>query len=575
MLAIQKKYADYLREIEKMLSEEKFDRDQTLLERVQETELVVPVVGAFSTGKSSLLNDMLGSEVLPVGIAPETELATELRYSSEPRLMAVRPDGSEQAFPVEALRANEWRGTEFSHLRLYHDSESLRLMEPFVLVDMPGYGSSLEKHNQAIAYYLPRGVHFIVVTSVEEGTLSQSVLRNMEELERYGTGFSCVLSKCNLRTASQIEEVQLHIDEQLALYFNDTIKTVAIAQGEGAKFVAAVKELNANAIVKRLFLDTLKDQSCDLLDQINRSLSALQKSDEENQNALKALEQALEGLVAKREDMKEQVRTRYSQRLIDRAIKNVDEALHDALDELVGYAQSPDPSRYLGNAVAEIVRSSLTQSMRLEVKRVSDEIINQISKQLPNFDMQALAFGDNTWSQDLTEKVKLGLQHGSATLGDWSARLNEHLQARQQLPEARNRQLFRAVATTLAVTTSFVSPVIEVMIIFLPEILAFFSKGNARQKARQQVRDKLLNDVFPGVESRLRQELPQMVQEQLTAALQEINRQFEREIEKQKSLVEVVQQEKRAKAESIAEREQALTVLFQRIQSLAQDYLYA
>jgi len=575
MLAIQKKYAGYLREFEKSLGEEKFDHDQSLLERVQGTELVMPVVGAFSAGKSSLLNEMLGSEVLPVGIAPETELATELRYSSEPRLMAVRPDGSEQAFPVEALRANEWRGTEFSHLRLYHDSESLRLMEPFVLVDMPGYGSSLEKHNQAIAYYLPRGVHFIVVTSVEEGTLSQSVQRNMEELERYGTGFSCVLSKCNLRTASQVEEVQSHIDEQLALYFNDTIKTLPIAQGEGAKFVAAVDALDANAIFNRLFLDILKDQSCDLLDQINLSLSTLNKSDEENEHATKALEQALEGLLAKREDMTEQVRTRYSERLVDRAIKNVDEALHDALEELVGYAQSSDPSRYLGNAVAEIVRSSLTQSMRLEIKRVSDEIINQISKQLPDLDTQALAFGDNTWSQDLTDKVKLGLQHGSATLGEWSGRLNEHLQAKQQMPEARNRQLYKTVATTLAVATAIVNPLIELAIIFLPDILAFMSQGNAQQKARQQLRDKLLNDVFPRVESRLRQELPAMVQEQLTAALQEINRQFEGQIEKQKSLVEAGQQEKQAKAESVAERVQALTALFQRIQSLAQDYLYA
>lgn len=32
----------------------------------------------------------------------------------------------------------------------------------------------LENHNGAIAYYLPRGVHFVVLTSIEEGNITQS-----------------------------------------------------------------------------------------------------------------------------------------------------------------------------------------------------------------------------------------------------------------------------------------------------------------------------------------------------------------------------------------------------------------
>lgn len=94
-------------------------------------------------------------------IAPETELATEpFLYSSEPYLLAIKPDGMQERLPIEALSSINRRSSEFSHLRLYLDSVELKAIAPLVLVDMPGFGSSLENHNKAITYYLPRGAFY-------------------------------------------------------------------------------------------------------------------------------------------------------------------------------------------------------------------------------------------------------------------------------------------------------------------------------------------------------------------------------------------------------------------------------
>ncbi|MEN1783270.1 hypothetical protein AAIH14_35325, partial [Pseudomonas aeruginosa] len=100
--------------------------------------------------------------------------------------------------PIDALGTINRRSSEFSHLRLYLNSEALKALAPLVLVDMPGFGSSLENHNKAIAYYLPRGVHFVVLTSVEDGNITQSMLRKLDELKTYNTDFTFMLSKCNL-----------------------------------------------------------------------------------------------------------------------------------------------------------------------------------------------------------------------------------------------------------------------------------------------------------------------------------------------------------------------------------------
>ncbi len=60
------------------LKEVEIDKTEcsTLLASIQKQQLVIPVVGNFSTGKSTLLNRFLEKSVLPTGITPETSLAT-------------------------------------------------------------------------------------------------------------------------------------------------------------------------------------------------------------------------------------------------------------------------------------------------------------------------------------------------------------------------------------------------------------------------------------------------------------------------------------------------------------------
>ena len=68
-------------------------RFRRLRRRFAERELLVPVVGAFSAGKSSLLNAIMGSSILPMDIKPETAIPTELRHDTHERIEAFLPMG--------------------------------------------------------------------------------------------------------------------------------------------------------------------------------------------------------------------------------------------------------------------------------------------------------------------------------------------------------------------------------------------------------------------------------------------------------------------------------------------------
>lgn len=566
MLESQKEFATYLKKMQGLLNGQEFSFDQTLLPKVMETELVVPVIGAFSAGKSSLLNALMGSEILPVGIAPETELATELRYSSESYLLAIKPDGAQERLPVETLSSINCRSSEFSHLRLYLDSEALKAIAPLVLVDMPGFGSSLENHNKAIAYYLPRGVHFVVLTSIEDGNITQSMLRKLDELKTYNTDFTFLLSKCNLRAADQVDEVRAYVDDQLSVYFGDHYTSVAVGNRGGEELTRALTALQPDALFTRLFIDTLKDQNFDVLAQINLALSMLKKDKAESEQAARSLDQALANLLEQRKEVESDLKERYSGKMLDRCLRGVDNALNDSLDELVSLGMGRN-QQGLATTISDIIRSSLASNIKSEVQEISSSMVDRIASNLSTTSNQMSSLDiSSKWSEELSNKVKFSLERTTEMLSDWSARLSNR-------PEADKNggvMLYRSLSTVLAVTTAVVNPLLELVIIFLPEIIKMFNGGNEREKFRQ----KLTGEVFPNIKAELRGKIPAIIDEQLNAMLKKISDGFEEQINKQKHVVNTIAQENLQREVQITEKTAALEGLSHAVKNTANEHLY-
>ncbi|GAA8750540.1 hypothetical protein BTM113_08510 [Helicobacter pylori] len=95
------------------------------------------------------------------------------------------------------------------------NNEALKNSAPLVFVDMPGFDSPISSHTHAILEYLERGVHFVILTSVEEVNLTKRMVRELKNLLEFKKGLSFILSKTNLRTPSQAEEISHYIEEQL------------------------------------------------------------------------------------------------------------------------------------------------------------------------------------------------------------------------------------------------------------------------------------------------------------------------------------------------------------------------
>lgn len=61
------------------------------------------ILGQFKAGKSSLLNALLGQDVLPVGVLPATAVVTRLGYGPQPRATVRRLSGESFDVPLSRL----------------------------------------------------------------------------------------------------------------------------------------------------------------------------------------------------------------------------------------------------------------------------------------------------------------------------------------------------------------------------------------------------------------------------------------------------------------------------------------
>jgi len=128
--------------------------------RVAEERLNLVVLGEFKRGKSTLINALLGRDILPTGVVPLTSVVTTIGAGQRDRLSILFGDGRQEERPLaelaeyvtEAGNPGNRRGVELARVELDHEL----LHAGVELVDTPGIGS-IHSHNTEVARgFLPR-----------------------------------------------------------------------------------------------------------------------------------------------------------------------------------------------------------------------------------------------------------------------------------------------------------------------------------------------------------------------------------------------------------------------------------
>src|SRR5579883_1689257 len=204
-------------------AQEEVERCQELVVQLAEDRFNLAVVGQFKRGKSTLMNAVLGSDLLPTGLLPLTSAITTLCYGSKERVVLRRKGWTlEQEVPMTELAEYiTERGNPGNEKGLIEARIELPL--PFLrrglhFIDTPGIGSARQENTATTYAFLPQMNAVIFVTSVD-APLSEAEERFLLDIRGQVRQLFIVANKMDMLGIPERQEVldyiQTHVEHLL------------------------------------------------------------------------------------------------------------------------------------------------------------------------------------------------------------------------------------------------------------------------------------------------------------------------------------------------------------------------
>jgi len=197
----------------------------TLMRRFEENRFLVVSVGAFKTGKSTLLNALAGRRVCPMRSTPYTARLTRVlaargeRETIEIHFKAERPpetvDFSESALTeLVSMKGQGKRLEEVASVDVAVKPSGLLVQPGVVLVDTPGLESGFDEHDKITREFLPRADLILLYFTAKQALGAKErdfLLAHPEVLKKS----IVVLTHADAVPADELDEVIEHVRQRL------------------------------------------------------------------------------------------------------------------------------------------------------------------------------------------------------------------------------------------------------------------------------------------------------------------------------------------------------------------------
>ncbi len=543
ILRTQTNFVEFLEQVLEVLKEVEIDKTEcsTLLASIQKQQLVIPVVGNFSAGKSTLLNRFLGSSVLPTGITPETSLATELHYSANECIETFsNNDEKTESFELneQSFEAIKENAPKYSYLKVYLNNEALKNSAPLVFVDMPGFDSPISSHTHAILEYLERGVHFVILASVEEGSLTKRMVRELKNLLEFDKGLSFILSKTNLRTPSQVEEVSHFIEEQLQDHLDLTTRLIHSNKDNNALLEVA-DTIDAEKLFSALYLKRLKFLNSQLQNSLKSVIKSFDYSKEKALEEIQALDLGVKDIEKTYEKLRANLEEEYSSVAVGSVVKKVIEEVREQKSYLASLINKPNE---FNSEIESIMQQSLIKNTKLEIEKINLSFSKDFHAEFESLNKLSSGFSVN-----LEHSLELGINALSVIL-------------------AKN-----PVTRPFTLILQGLKPLLKELLTLLPNIIASFFRNEEKERAKLE--NLIEVKVIPEVQYKLKKVLPGLFNECLENSLKGLKDRCELEITHKKQEIALAQKEKEKHLNDLENQKQILENKINALSDLEQQYL--
>ncbi len=289
------KVSEYLGDI---LNEKKI---HSLKNNIKTNSFNLLFVGQFSSGKSNLINNIIGKKILPVKTTETTSYLTNIQYGDRDKVVLTRVSGNKEEITFDTLmKLNQYSiDNESNGNQIWENIDSIEEINIFLnlpllesglrIIDTPGINTINSNHENFTYSVIPKAHYFFYIMGK---SLTESDLSFIKSIQNIGVKIVFIRTKVDLLNETEgdfleivVKKDKMLIDEKLAgeykyLPVSNNIETPALKElfDNMMRFISSditsdISNNLENAVSQRL--NTIKQ---DFLVGLNNKKATLEKS---------------------------------------------------------------------------------------------------------------------------------------------------------------------------------------------------------------------------------------------------------------------------------------------------------
>lgn len=181
-----------------------------LRSKQENANLVLPLVGEFSSGKTTLINSLTDSKKLETATRPTTATIYEVHFGSDSCAANVVNEKGEL---INVPNIAELKNEDLADAKVVTVFDtSTRVPSTTILVDTPGLSSPDPKHKQTLVNFLPLADAIILVIDINQ-QVTRSLTDFIETMKLSQRRIYLVLTKSDTKSKDDIEAAKVYISK--------------------------------------------------------------------------------------------------------------------------------------------------------------------------------------------------------------------------------------------------------------------------------------------------------------------------------------------------------------------------
>lgn len=532
--------------IEKLAKEQDFEQQsENAIKKHNQFKLRLPLVGAFSSGKSTLINALLGEKLLSVEVTPETCLPTEIGYSEVEFIRLMNEDKKVADLTREQLKdqdyllslqqnlneysANVWIEMGFPHPVLEQNKD-------LVLVDMPGWESGISEHSLAIDNYVQCSGAYCIVVQATDGTIRDSIQQALTELKLFNKPVVLIITKSDKINSDELPRVVENITNMVAQYL-DVSPISVVTTSARKKQIDGLEEAFAKVVEQsdNIYRNMVLTDFFALFNRMESKLNILLNEDnltvEQAKTACDAIPEELANL---KEQLKE---------------------LEQQIDEVI-------PS------CVESTKTNLRNNLKSQLNSLSSNVISG-----SNVENQVISALRNAYLTTVEQDFKPKVSRQLKSLQNMSDIAPSNLNISHSFTANEGQGGGFVFSQVISLVLTKVVTLVPVLKPFAPIVYALASiftnkidKERQREEQREEAKQYVLSTLIPQVISQVEPTVQSSFNDMVSNVKKEITLESERKAaDKQQALAELQQALSKAKEEDSVQKQKykdALNLIF-------------